>query len=330
MSKQANNKQMPMAKIWVISDGTAGMLAQSLALVQAMEMDFHDVRIFASPIYRLFPQLGAVPFMPISPRRSDRKLGPPWPEVVITCGKRMAGAALAIKRLSGGETKLVHIQDPRIDPSYFDVMVVPEHDDLASKGYEHVIPSRGALNRLRHQDIKKQAKSVKRTMRKSAQPITAVMVGGHNRRYKAEVADFKKLASDIRQFAQKHNRFLYIIGSRRTPKKGLDAMQEVLSDWPHQIWNGEGDNPYPGVLGLAEDVIVTSDSVNMTCEACFTGLPVYTAYLREEEGRIARFHEQMVSNGHTKRLGEAFDKPPVILDQTKAIADMVMKRLGIS
>ena len=330
MSKQANNKQMPMAKIWVISDGTAGMLAQSLALVQAMEMDFHDVRIFASPIYRLFPQLGAVPFMPISPRRSDRKLGPPWPEVVITCGKRMAGAALAIKRLSGGETKLVHIQDPRIDPSYFDVMVVPEHDDLASKGYEHVIPSRGALNRLRHQDIKKQAKSVKRTMRKSAQPITAVMVGGHNRRYKAEVADFKKLASDIRQFAQKHNRFLYIIGSRRTPKKGLDAMQEVLSDWPHQIWNGEGDNPYPGVLGLAEDVIVTSDSVNMTCEACFTGLPVYTAYLREEEGRIARFHEQMVSHGHTKRLGEAFDKPPVILDQTKAIAEKVMKRLGIS
>ena len=79
MSKQAKNKQMQMAKIWVISDGTAGMLAQSLALVQAMEMDFHDVRILASPIYRLFPQLGAVPLMPISPRRSDRKLGPPWP-----------------------------------------------------------------------------------------------------------------------------------------------------------------------------------------------------------------------------------------------------------
>ena len=329
MAKERQNTDTEMPKIWVISDGTMGMLAQSLALVQAMEVDFHDVRLFASPIYRLFPQLGAVPFMPISPRRSDRKLGPPWPEIVVTCGKRMAGAALAIKRLNGGKTKLVHIQDPRINPAHFDVMVVPEHDELAKAGYDHVITSRGSLNRLTHQDIKKQAKSVKRTLHKTAQPITAVMIGGDNRRYKAIPSDFKKLASELREFAKANNRFLYIIGSRRTPQNGLQALAEGLADWPHQIWDGESDNPYPGILGLADEVIVTSDSVNMTCEACFTGLPVYTAYLREEIGRIAHFHEQMQSHGHTKPLGALFDKPPVVLDQTKAIAAIVKQRLGL-
>ena len=330
MAHNADKNEQILPKIWVISDGTMGMLAQSLALVQAMEMDFHDVRIFASPIYRLFPQLGAVPLMPISPRRSDRKLGPPWPDIVITCGKRMAGAALAIKRLNGGKTKLVHIQDPRIDPSYFDVMVVPEHDDLAHQGHAHVISSRGALNRLTHQQIKKQAKDVKRGLRKTAQPITAVMIGGHNRRYKASAADFKKLAGELRQFAKQNNRFLYLVSSRRTPKAGIAALREGLADWPHQIWDGDGDNPYPGILGLADDVIVTSDSVNMTCEACFTGLPVYIANLREETGRIALFHEQMRSHGHTRLLGEVFEEPPVILDQTKAIAIAVKQRLGLS
>ena len=330
MAKNTKKTEQDMPKIWVISDGTMGMLSQSLALVQAMEMDFHDVRIFASPIYRLFPQLGAVPFMPISPRRSDRKLGPPWPEIVVSCGKRMAGAALAIKRLSGGKTKLVHIQDPRIDPAHFDVMIVPTHDDLANAGYDHVIASRGSLNRLTHQEIKKEAKLVKRTLRKTAQPITAVMIGGHNRRYKAMPPDFKKLATALRQFAKANNRFLYLIGSRRTPKSGLVALQEGLADWPHQIWDGAGENPYPGILGLAEEVIVTSDSVNMTCEACFTGLPVYTAYLQKETGRIASFHEQMQSHGHTRILGEAFEKPPVILDQTKAIAEAVKQRFGLS
>lgn len=330
MAHNADKNEQRLPKIWVISDGTMGMLAQSLALVQAMEMDFHDVRIFASPIYRLFPQLGAMPLMPISPRRSDRKLGPPWPEIVITCGKRMAGAALAIKRLNGGKTKLVHIQDPRIDPSYFDVMVVPEHDDLAHQGHAHVISSRGALNRLTHQQIKKQAKDVKRGLRKTAQPITAVMIGGHNRRYKASAGDFKRLAGELRQFAKQNNRFLYLVSSRRTPKAGIAALREGLADWPHQIWDGDGDNPYPGILGLADDVIVTSDSVNMTCEACFTGLPVYIANLREETGRIALFHEQMRSHGHTRLLGEVFEEPPVILDQTKAIAIAVKQRLGLS
>ena len=131
--------------IWVVSDGTAGMVAQSLALVQALNVDYYDVRIFASPIYRLFPQMGNFPLMPISPRRNDRRLGPPWPDIVVTCGSRTTGACLAIKRLSGGKTKIVQIQDPRIDPANFDVMIVPKHDPVSDKNHENIIVSTGSL-----------------------------------------------------------------------------------------------------------------------------------------------------------------------------------------
>ena len=100
--------------IWVVSDGTAGMVAQSLALVQALNMDYYDVRIFASPIYRLFPQMGNFPLMPISPRRNDRRLGPPWPDIVVTCGSRTTGACLAIKGSLGAKQRLYRYKIPAL------------------------------------------------------------------------------------------------------------------------------------------------------------------------------------------------------------------------
>ena len=48
---------------------------------------------------------------------------------------------------------------------------------------------------------------------------------------------------------------------------------------PHYLWDGEGENPYFGLLGLADFLVVTCDSVNMVSEAASTGKPVYVADL---------------------------------------------------
>ena len=47
---------------------------------------------------------------------------------------------------------------------------------------------------------------------------------------------------------------------------------------PHYLhhWRaGDNDNPYFGILGLADKFIVTADSISMLSEACATGKPVY-------------------------------------------------------
>ena len=59
---------------------------------------------------------------------------------------------------------------------------------------------------------------------------------------------------------------------------------------------------YPGILGLVDAVIVTSDSVNMISEATITGLPVLIAEWQNETGRIAAFHDAMVAAGHIAPL----------------------------
>ena len=69
------------------------------------------------------------------------------------------------------------------------------------------------------------------------------------------------------------------------------------------IWDPEEDeNPYPGLLDLATVVVVTSDSVNMTSEACLSGKPVYRYDFRNEKGRIGMFHRIMDEGGYTKPL----------------------------
>lgn len=326
--------------VWVLSDGTAGMVAQSLALAQAMDVPYFDVRIMASPIYRLFPQMGTWPTMPISPRRSDRRIGPPWPDVVITCGKRTAGAALAIRRLSEGKTKIVQIQDPRIKPSYFDVMVTPQHDPISQRGLDNVIVSKASLNRLKMSDIAKAAKGLDKGFKRAKKATaTAVMIGGNNRRYKASAEDFAAFGAQLADFAKADSakadsagaggRHLVLIGSRRTPRYAMGAIEEALRGCSYVIWDGKGENPYPGILGVVDDVIVTSDSVNMASEACLTGKPVYIAQLRTETGRIAAFHEMMMKDGHTKPLGQSFDRPPEILDEMASIGRQVKEALGL-
>ena len=315
--------------IWVVSDGTAGMVAQSLALVQALNVDYYDVRIFASPIYRLFPQMGNFPLMPISPRRNDRRLGPPWPDIVVTCGSRTTGACLAMKRLSGGKTKIVQIQDPRIDPANFDVMIVPKHDPVSDKDLENIIVSTGSLNRLTMTNIAQAAKALDKSYKRIKNDKTAVMIGGNNRRYKPSMDDFSAFAKSLSEFAKKQKRHLILIGSRRTPKGALDMISAELGAISHQIWDGKTDNPYPGILGLVDDIIVTSDSVNMASEACITGKPVYVAQLCPETGRIADFHNRMIAEGYVKPLGDYFDKPPEILDEMSAIAAQVRDKLGL-
>tara|TARA_B100000575_G_C22712147_1_gene429162 strand:+ start:75 stop:362 length:288 start_codon:yes stop_codon:yes gene_type:complete len=85
------------------------------------------------------------------------------------------------------------------------------------------------------------------------------------------------------------------------------------------------ENPYPGILGHAVAIIVTSDSINMASEAAITGKPVLIAEWQAETGRVDAFHKAMMRAGHTAPLGTNIPKTdfiplfemPIILRQVK-------------
>ena len=176
-------------------------------------------------------------------------------------------------------------------------MITPCHDDIAQKAADgrmdvpNLLTTTGALNRLDEAEIEDEAAALKIAYNDgqiAERALALVMIGGHNRRYKAGADAFTKLAEELVAFVQMTGARLALVPSRRTPKRGLRVLSEQLerrlggeTSW---VWDGAGHNPYPGLLGLAKFVIVTSDSVNMTSEAALTGKPLLSPnWLKSKE-----------------------------------------------
>src|SRR5947209_16809070 len=102
--------------IWVLHDGKAGMASQALGLAEATGFSFIEKRLHVHfPWTCLPPRLWFLPLAATEPT-----LSPPWPHLVIGCGRNAAMPALAIRRASGGRTLAAQIQDPGVGRSEFD------------------------------------------------------------------------------------------------------------------------------------------------------------------------------------------------------------------
>ena len=130
------------ASIRVISDGTTGMRLQALALGEAIQATGHpatnleDIITSPPPLLRYLPRLARC--LPLSWLRI--LVGPKLAAlsisnltIIITCGRRMAGLSIAMRRLGRTstierKTRTIHIQDPRLPPKYFDILITPQHD----------------------------------------------------------------------------------------------------------------------------------------------------------------------------------------------------------
>ena len=99
-----------------------------------------------------------------------------------------------------------------------------------------------------------------------------------------------------------------ITASRRTPPEALVAFKIALGETPAYFWNGLGDNPYLGFLGLADFLLVTTDSVSMISEALMTGKPVYTFDLHSSSRRLDNFISFLKSQGLIRSFQGDFEE----------------------
>jgi hypothetical protein len=229
------------------------------------------------------------------------RLTPPWPDLLIATGRASIPASLYVRRASrknGGKgTFTVQLQNPVIDPSRFDLVVVPRHDGLSGP---NVMTTRGALHRVSPAMLKTEAEKFAHQIAHLPQPRIAVLLGGSNSVYQLVPRDMKPLAEKLKGLIAATGGSLIVTPSRRTGEANLAVLRDVLQGTPSYIWNGKGDNPYYGMLGLADAIIVTCDSVNMVSEACTTGKPVYVIDLSGGSDKFRRFHQSMRDDGLTR------------------------------
>jgi uncharacterized protein len=314
--------------VWVLHDGKPGMASQALGLADASGFAFSEKRlVIRRPWAWLPPHLWLAPLD--AAHDAGRPLAPPWPDLVIGCGRNTVRPALAIRRASFGRTLAAQIQDPRFGSGEFDMLFIPEHDRLRGP---RILVTRGAIHRVTAPLLAAERHRFP-ALDTLARPVLGVLIGGSNRAYRLDLRRLGEIAEMIAAVLRRKGGSAVVTPSRRTGERGLAVLRERLAGLNVSIWDGKGDNPYYAYLAIADALLVTADSVSMVSEAAATGKPVHIIGLDGGDAKFARFHEAMQKAGITRPfVGEvecwSYTPPDDTARAGAALRELVLSHLA--
>ncbi|MDY0882083.1 mitochondrial fission ELM1 family protein [Dongia soli] len=286
-----DTRQSP--RIWVILSDKAGDNAQVLAVADALPWPYDIKRIQVREPYVLGKPKITASLDHVDLARSDR-LEAPWPDLVLTSGRRMSMIALWIQERSQAaaapeqRSKIVLIGLPKGHIERFDLAVLAGHyrqcrgDNLMRIDYP--------LQRIDETAIAAETDRWRDAFASLPQPLTAVLVGGQTGTVPFDAAAASRLAKDLGKLVASQGGSLVVTTSRRTPPEAVAVLERELPRgavlYP---WRTDGlHNPYRALLGLAERFVVTSDSLSMLMEIARLGRPL-AIYSISPAGRAGRW-----------------------------------------
>ena len=312
---------------WGFAEPAAGALSQVRGLARAIGMPakMQEMRL-AFPWNKCWP--GMIPRRSFIFRDAETLFSGPAPQLVITCAKQAIMASLWLKKRWGDQVFTVHIQDPRIDPRNFDLVIAPEHDGLTGP---NIFASRGALHHINADVLEAAAADpLPSGLDRLPRPFVTVLLGGPNNCYNFDSHALAPLIAQLQEITRKQNISLAILPSRRTPDAVLQQFQQAFQR-EHFVWDRQSENPYLAALACCSHLIVTSDSVSMLSECAATEKPVYVFHLSEfrRSRRFHKFHQSFVDAGIARPFAGMLDqwryRSP---NPTQQIAELILHRLA--
>lgn len=320
-----SNQTIDSTHICAFSDGRAGNTRQAEALTALLANDgtpaSHHLLMPRAPWRWAAPRRLPGVAQAFGPDFAARLSSPPG--IAIGCGRQ---AALATRLLRERGARAVQILDPRLDPSHWDLVVVPEHDRLRGS---NVIPMLGSLHPVDDAWLA-QARTDFSAFAALPAPRTAFLLGGMSAHARFDRMAFEVMAAKFEAVLARDGGSVLLTTSRRTPKELRDVLQHRYDDTPGVVWRdaADGRNPYPGLLAWADRIVCSPDSVNMISEACATRAPVFVFDPQRVHGRPRAFLDALLARGRIRAMDarlDAFDVEP--LRETARVAAEVRARL---
>lgn len=295
-------------RVWLLLGHKPGDNAQIRHLARVVGLPFEEKKIVVLPQWetgkpRIRPRLDHVDLA-----RSDA-LAAPWPDLVLTSGRRLACVALWLKRASGGRTRVVMVGMPRHRQADFDLIVAASHYVIreAPNVVRHDLPLLDIDRAL----IEAAAKAWAPRFEDLPRPITALMIGGPTGGLRFDVETAERLLAAALADVARRGGSLYVTTSRRTPAAVVAHLERACRpDVRLHVFDANappGENPYHALLGLAERFIVTTDSLSMMVEVARLGRSLAIFALECEVGPIERGLEGL---GVWRRLDPRLDPIP--------------------
>ncbi len=304
----------------VITEALAGLRAQAMGLAEAAGLvpDVHDLRP-AAPWKWIPAKLWPNPLSAVADA-----VRAPLPGLAIGAGG-MAGSVLAALRRKS--VQVVQVQHPRMDIGKFDMIVVNPHDQLTGP---NVFVSRTALHRVTPHRLAVEAEAWRDRFAPLRRPLAAVLLGGNNGRFRLDRDVGARLAADLAAMAERDKVGVVVTPSRRTDPAVTDLIRTAIAPFGGWVWDFQGENPYFGMLALADAIIVTRDSISMISEAAATTAPVMIASLPGSWRRGEIFLKPLLDEDRIRPFQGRFStwKVAPLNDTPEAAAEM-RRRLGL-
>ncbi|MDQ7247974.1 mitochondrial fission ELM1 family protein [Dongia sedimenti] len=278
---------VPAPRVWLLLGERQGDNAQVLALGRALMLDLGwdcaVKQIRFDPTCEVpFHQRGAT-LIGVDVGLSDA-LSAPWPDVIVAVGRRLAPVSRWIKEQTGGRLLNVHLGRPRIAYHHFDLIVTTPQYGLPPGPNVTTL----TLPIIMHDDaaLDAEARHWEPQLRNLPRPWTAVFVGGPTSQLRFD----REVGSDLLIRAKAHvagaNGSLLVTTSPRTTMDVADLFENEIghAHFLHR-WSRHAPNPYQAFLRLADDFIVTNDSVSMIAEAVDLMKPLYVFQVPRREKR---------------------------------------------
>lgn len=314
--------------IRVVSDGRVGIRNQALGLAEAVARltpaKIQDRKVRWKRAFDWLPATLKQRFMLDATNALD---GAP-PDLWIAAGRASLPLSLWMARSPGQRPFVVQIQDPRIDPARFDMVVAPAHDGLTG---DNVLSIIGSPHRITLERLTEAAPVYVDQIGALPHPRIAVMVGGKSRAFDLTDDLAAAMAEQIAETVTKTGGSLLMTFSRRTPEGARKIMTRRLRALPGWIWRGSGPNPLFAFLEAADHILVTEDSANMAAEAASTGKPVHILPMTAigPGDKFARLHEALAAHGASRPFTETLESWTYApLAETDRAAEAILKAMA--
>ena len=260
-------------RTWVILSDKQGDNGQVETIVDALGWPVEHKYVHMLPQWVLGKPRYRPSLEHIDPARSD-PIEPPWPDLILTVGRRPSMVALWIRQQSGNRTRIVLVGKPSGHMLDFSLVIASAENQMPP--LDNFVPTILPLMRIGAADVAEQAEAWRERFDQLPKPLIAMLIGGETNPFimNRKVAD--DLVAAARWVVDELGGTPYITTSRRTTAEVVDVLREQLPAGAvfYQWQPGSPDNPYRALLGSADGFIVTGDSVSMMVEVIYLHKPL--------------------------------------------------------
>ena len=301
--------------LWVVTDGRAGIENQALGLAEAIARRA-PARIMLKRVRLRTPWSWAPAGFVPAPRQAlslgSDPIEPPWPDIWIGCGRASIPFSMGVRAWSRGAAFVAQLQDPHVNPREFDLVAPPIHDRLEGANVLSIV---GSCHRVTPERLDAAVLEYPIALEDLPSPRFAVLIGGKSKRQDISAKRARAIADALAQVQRETGGALMATLSRRTGEAARHQLRTWLAPHCAVFHEGEGLNPYFALLGAADAIFVTADSVNMATEAAATGKPIHLLAVDGSPGKLARFHQSLARRGAARPFTgklETWSYPPLL------------------